>query len=650
MWNEVLENLTVVKRSGQRVDFNASKIAIAIKKAFEAVYEDVDEKEIYSIFENVLKYINVNYKDRKTINVEDIQDIIENQLKEMNYENVFLAFKEYRQKRAASRKVFSEKQQHKFVKVIERIEGESIETKLTPKNLLDRFGKIISSEYAKSYVLDTKYVRALEEGNIFVHDLDYFSLGYLSHINLKLEIKPDDEYLDEFLSNIVNSQNEISSEIGINNLDSLLEKYFLNNYKNTLEKRIKEYLKINGMFELVNFKKVQDAISRIEDINITNEYFEQFTVNIVLRNAFDIILKDSLNYMKEFINVTIYRIFNTIRSIYCSDKKYTISVGTKISQLCLLIRKSIIVYLADNNYIDNIHVVFKIISNLDETYLSKIASLIINQKNISLSFPESSYNKDEKNEVEYFSDGLRIFENINDSSKKSTGRMFVARSSINMARLGLKYVNKDTCDFYRELDQLLELTKNELLLLFETIGNKNKENYLALFNGNVIGDERLDFGQKIRKIIKAGSLGVGLIGLKECVVLLEKDSDKQYDFLIKLLNYLNEKMKQFSEETKLNFLIFEPSDILPRKYLIGIDKSIYGFNKNITDKSIYELVESSNFISDYKELGNIQRLIGGGVLIIIKVPNKTSNKDIVSTIKKLLDSDVGFVKMKVGIK
>ena len=100
MWNEVLENLVVVKRSGQRVDFNASKIAIAIKKAFDAVYDETDEKETYKVFESVLKYINDNYKDRKTINVEDIQDIIETKLKEMGFDKVYIAFKDYRQKRA----------------------------------------------------------------------------------------------------------------------------------------------------------------------------------------------------------------------------------------------------------------------------------------------------------------------------------------------------------------------------------------------------------------------------------------------------------------------------------------------------------------------------------------------------------------------
>ena len=65
MWNEVLEDLIVVKRSGQRVDFNASKIAIAIKKSYESVYENVNEKDVYKVFEKVLTYINENYKERK---------------------------------------------------------------------------------------------------------------------------------------------------------------------------------------------------------------------------------------------------------------------------------------------------------------------------------------------------------------------------------------------------------------------------------------------------------------------------------------------------------------------------------------------------------------------------------------------------------
>ena len=284
-----------------------------------------------------------------------------------------------------------------------------------------------------------------------------------------------------------------------------------------------------------------------------------------------------------------------------------------------------------SNYIDSINVVFKIVLNLDDNYISKIASLIINQKNISLSFPKNSYNNDQFNEVEYFSTGLRIFENTNEYEKISTGRMVTTSTSINMARLGLKYLNK-----------------NEMLLDFETLGNKNKENYQILFNGNVYGDDRLLPGQKIRKIIKAGVLNIGLVGLKECIMCFEKEPNRQYNLLIEILEYINKKIKQYNEETKLYFQMFEPSDVKARKYFIGIDKSIYGGHKDITDKALYDLIETASFIPDNKALGEIQHLLSGGNLITINISNKTNNKKVVDLIKKLIDDDVGFVKMKVG--
>lgn len=648
MWNEVLESLVVVKRSGQRVDFNASKIAIAIKKAFDAVYQEVDEKQVYKVFESVLKYINDNYMERKTISVEDIQDTIENHLKELGFQKVFEAFQDYRQRRAASRKVFSEKQQHKFVKVVESVEN--IDSTLSPKKLLHKFGKIISSEYAKSYILDSKYVRAYEEGNLYIHNLEFFPLGYISYLNLKLDIKPDDEYLDEFLNEITSAQNEVSSELGINNIDLVLEKYFLNHYKKVLKRKFKCYFQVNGIYELISFNRIEDIINRITDINIDVSYFEQFVTSPILKNVFEIMITDTFESEKEFINVTIGRIFNNLRS-YQVDNYFTISCSSNNTYVSTFIRENIISYLTDNNLIDNIHVVFKITKDMDDSYLSKIASLVINQKNISLSFPDSSYNKDDNNQVEYFSNGIRIFESLNDNEKRSTGRMVATNTSINIARLGLKYLNnKSISNFYEELDQLLELAKNEMLLDFETLGNKNKENYQALFNGNILGDERLEQGQKIRKIIKSGILNLGLVGLKECVLSFEPDPDKQYPLLIEILKYLNKKIKEFSEETKLNFSLFEPSTITSRKHFIGIDKSIYGSHKDITDKCAYDLISTAKFITNNKDLSKVQKLLSGGCLVTINISDKTNNKKIVDLIKELMNDDFGFVKLKVGKK
>ena len=163
MNSETLKDLIVVKRSGQRVNFNSTKIAIAIKRAFDSVYDTYDEKDVNKVFSKVVKEIEETYQNRKTINVEDIQDIIEKHLSKLKYNDVYDSFNKYRLRRAASREVFSMKQQHKFVKAIEKIgyTKDSNDTK-KPDELLDTFDKTISKEFASAYLIDNKVVRALE--------------------------------------------------------------------------------------------------------------------------------------------------------------------------------------------------------------------------------------------------------------------------------------------------------------------------------------------------------------------------------------------------------------------------------------------------------------------------------------------------------
>ena len=83
MEKDFFNDIVVVKRSGQRVSFNPTKVAIAIKKGFDSVYDEYDEKLVNNVKEKVLDKIEKDYKDRKTIGVEDVQDIIEDTLKNL---------------------------------------------------------------------------------------------------------------------------------------------------------------------------------------------------------------------------------------------------------------------------------------------------------------------------------------------------------------------------------------------------------------------------------------------------------------------------------------------------------------------------------------------------------------------------------------
>ena len=110
-------------------------------------------------------------------------------------------------------------------------------------------------------------------------------------------------------------------------------------------------------------------------------------------------------------------------------------------------------------------------------------------------------------------------------------------------------------------------------------------------------------------------------------------------------------MKLYSEETKLNFAIYEPSNISCRKELIAIDKSIYGFNKKISNLQSYALIEDLKSIKDdYHKLSNIQKEFKGGQLITVSLPSNASNKKVLDLIKTLQASDISYAKIEVGKK
>ena len=89
-------NLTVIKRNGKKVDFDGTKIIFAIKKGFDSVNTQdeqtgkykYDNKDITKIYNDVIKNIEKNYSDK--IKIEQIQDLIEESLKNKGYDGIII--------------------------------------------------------------------------------------------------------------------------------------------------------------------------------------------------------------------------------------------------------------------------------------------------------------------------------------------------------------------------------------------------------------------------------------------------------------------------------------------------------------------------------------------------------------------------------
>lgn len=631
--NHSFEDLIVVKRSGQRVEFNSLKIAVAIKNAFDSTPSNYSNNDINKVYDDTLSYIYNNYKDRKTINVEDIQDVIELTLKRDSYNDIYDSFSGYRLRRSESRKSFSVKQQHKFVKAIEKIGCVDISNYKVGENL-EKFGSIISSEYTKSYILDNKYVRAFEEGKIYIHNFLYFHLGYFSNTSLDIrKLANKDEFLFDILNVLVRSKEEVKGEVSINGFDDILSKYYVDKFKKIFIKKLVDTLSLLGFIDLVNIKKIEDRIFKELSVVIILDNYRDLFVNDVLFNILENIYDMSIMEVFDYMLLNIKKILMLLNDSYRENNFYSISIGNNKTYEGNIIKNIILDLIDEMDYLENICIVYKVCELSD---IDKIVKLIYEGKNMKLNILDKENNNNY--DVEYFSDGTRIYENIY-SDSISIGRMNVANTSINMARLGFihKSLNKE---FYNGLDNLIEFTKNELLIVYENMGNKIKNNYNYLFDGNIFDDEKLDYGHKIRKVIKNGTLNINLVGLYECALMIDKD--KTREIMLKIIKYINKKIILLSIDNKLNFTL--SAIVNDASYeLMDLDKAIYGVIKGINDNDFYRNVMVDCSI---EELNLYQKMFNGGCILEIKLKNKFSLEKIRESIIELVDNYVGIVYIK----
>jgi len=193
-----LEELLVVKRNGKKVDFDKTKIALAVKKGFDSISrkeeEDLEkplytEKDIQKVYQSVVNKIENEYLSIGKIKIEEIQDMIEEELEKKGYQDVYQSFSNYRERRNQSRKsFFDDKKTHKFLKSLENLglksaneedakrENANIDGN-SPMGTMLQYGATVSKEFAKAYLMKPEYAEAHDNGAIHIHDMDFFAMG-----------------------------------------------------------------------------------------------------------------------------------------------------------------------------------------------------------------------------------------------------------------------------------------------------------------------------------------------------------------------------------------------------------------------------------------------------------------------------------------
>ena len=191
----------VVKRDGKKVEFDGAKIALAIQKGFGDIVGNEDPKtakynetDVNKVYSKVLGRIEKIDSDK--IKIEEIQDLIEEELKNLGYQDVYGAFASYREKRAQSRQLFfDEKKQHKFLKALENLGLKSAnveENKKDPMSINKREKAIL--RFIEKQVEEKGYAPSVREIGKAVGLKSTATVhGYLAKLSEKGYIKKEDQ-------------------------------------------------------------------------------------------------------------------------------------------------------------------------------------------------------------------------------------------------------------------------------------------------------------------------------------------------------------------------------------------------------------------------------------------------------------------------
>ena len=656
----ITDNLQVVKRNGKKVEFNASKIAIAIKKGFDDVIDKqtedggiskYSEKDMQKVFHDVLARIEKDYVDKDKIKIEEIQDLIETSLKANKYKDVYESFSNYRERRAQSRAAFTEdKRSHKFLKTLEGLalksaaeddakrENGNIDGNSAMGTML-QFGSNVSKEFAKTYLMKKKFADAHDEGDIHIHDMDFEAMGTTTCLQIDLAKlfkggfstghgylrEPNDIMSYSALAAIAiqSNQNDQHGGQSIPLFDYYLAPGVLKTFKKQLKMTIQDLLDYSDFAEFVATKTLEDQISKLTTIDIKVEDFEKYyKENSSLKRLFAMAIDkaltktDRITYqaMEAFIHN-----LNTMHSRAGAQVPFSsINFGTDTSPEGRMVMKNYLLAVDAGLGHSETPIfpisIFKVKEGInynpeDPNYDLFQLSCKVSAKRLfpNFEFIDAPFNLQyyvpgrPETEVVTMGCRTRVMANINDPDRQiAIGRGNLSFTTINLVRLGIKHgivgnttrKKADMDAFYKELDEKLELCRDQLLERFEIQGSKRVYNFPFLMGqGNWMDSEKLKPNDKLKKVLKHGTLSIGFIGLAETLVALigehHGESTKAQKLGLEIIGHMREKCDEFSQEYKLNFsLLATPAEGLSGRFT-KIDKAIYGKIKGVTDRPYY---------------------------------------------------------------
>ena len=618
----------IVKRDGKIVKFDPEKITNAIAKAGLAT-EEFKYDRAKALTEKVLKRAEEKITTR-TPNVEQIQDIVEEVLMESSFKKTAREYIQYRQERSRRREAKSDLMM--IYRTISHADAsEDSDVKRSNANVdgnsamgkMLQFGAEGSKVFAKTLLIRPDIAAAHDNGDIHIHDLDFYATDTLTccqsdpfvlfenggfntgHGHLRT---PNSIGSYGALAAILlqANQNEQHGGQSIPNFDYAMAPGVNKTFRKALKRNLGKYNKFTG-------KKLSLEVKDTYEFGHDDILKKANWPKEVIEASNEDTERETLQAMEGFVHN-----LNTMHSRAGAQVPFTsINFGTDTTPAGRLVSKYLLE--ATENGLGKGETpifpisIFKVKSGVnyepgDPNYDLFKRSMEVSAKRLfpNFCFIDAPFNLkyykpgDYRTEIATMGCRTRVFASIfPESDGIVTGRGNLSFTTINLVRIGIKHgicLNErkeaDWDGFYRELDEKMELVKDELLERFEFQANQHVRNFPFLMGqGNWFGSEKLGPNDTLRDVIKHGTLSIGFIGLAETLVAMTgkhhgEDEDSR-ELGLDIISHMREKCDAFSKKYKLNFsLLATPAEGIAGRFT-KIDRKEYGKIKGVTDREFY---------------------------------------------------------------
>lgn len=638
---------SIIKRDGRVVLYEQPKIASAILKSLEATGEG-NAADAARVANAVQAELEAKYPNSSPT-VEAIQDTAEQQLMNHGFNATAKAYILYRANRTRAREANTSLM--KTIDEITNIDARASDMKRDNANIdgntamgsMLQIGAAGAKAYNEAYLLRPEHAKAYREGDIHIHDFDFYSLtttccqidilrlfhgGFSTGHGYLREPQGIASYAALAAIAIQSNQNDQHGGQSIPNFDygmaEGVAKTFLRAYRRCLTEAVEDKLDLDDAKEPVQEAMGAAKEATGQEARLENDPSYDRAVAAALcgvlslsgkdaakviararRRAQDATDRDTYQAMEGFVHN-----LNTMHSRAGAQTPFSsINYGTDVSPEGRMVIRNILMALDaglghGETCIFPIHI-FKVKEgvnynpqdpNYDLFRLScKVSAKRLFPNYVFLDSPFNlQYYKPGHPETEVATMGCRtrVMGNVYDPTRQiAYSRGNLSFTSINLPRLAIESKGNEKV-FYEKLQAMLELVAQQLLDRFEIQASKHVYNYPFLMGQGVwLDSDKLSLQDDLREVLKHGTLSIGFIGLAEALTALyghhHGESPEMQEKGLQIIGYMRDFCNKKSQELTMNFtLLGTPAEGLSGRF-IRMDQKRYGKIPGVTDREYY---------------------------------------------------------------